>query len=550
MRRMRRIWQLVTAFIAIFAVVVVTAAPPPATPESRDRARLRGGELEGTLRNHNDAFVAALVDAEVYSGKVTPDEVKYIRYLTLQNIPSKRRPLYYNLVSVIINGFNKKRPTIVRPAWGGPDNILIRINLFDYHIDPAAWDKLGAKDPYFHKIIEIHEDIIKEAIVNETYKTGRFYSDGRPEMAVRAVKKTTVEKGKKIKKVAQAPTIDAGAAANLGLLLNTNFPVLRADWFIANVTVEPFYSDFLGIKTLDQLKDFGGFDKRGDVTEVKATVIKSGSDGLCARVAVNNRILERRSTLFGYWWETYDFKTSVGEQNVILNFLARKRDAAEYIVSGPNGLQWYLVTDGKDNPVPAGDINIVVDSMAIDSQVRNGRSCIWCHTQGINLFKSQFQNQVGWRPDQSDLGLYDKDPKKAAVIRQQVQDRFGIPDFDTIIKADQVRYETAIQACAGITAGEFASTFKQVWDEYVEGYVDVIKVCYELGITQEDLQIAFGLRFNGVNNGVLVQALHNPPISIRRDQWEESFQEAALLALVKNQLVPAKQNVPSQGGHK
>ncbi len=72
-----------------------------------------------------------------------------------------------------------------------------------------------------------------------------------------------------------------------------------------------------------------------------------------------------------------------------------------------------------------------------------------------------------------------------------------------------------------------------------------LKACYELGLNEVELRMILGLRFEGRSNGVLIQALLNPPIAIRRDQWEESFHEAALLSTLKHKLPPPRAIKPT-----
>jgi hypothetical protein len=134
------------------------------------------------------------------------------------------------------------------------------------------------------------------------------------------------------------------------------------------------------------------------------------------------------------------------------------------------------------------------------------------------------------------------------VLKQRVQDIFGLPDFDSIIRADQDRYDKAVRAASDMSATEYTAAFKSIWDGYQEDYVDIIKSCYELGLTEAELKMILGLRFEGKSNGVLIQALLNPPIAIRRDQWEESYGEAAILSTLKGQF----QRVPveRQDGNK
>jgi len=266
MRRMRSV--VLAAITAVWlAATALMAVPPPAVPEARDRVRLKSdNKVEGTLRTHADADDLAALDAQLLSKTLSKAELYYIRYLDLHNIPPSNRQNYYDIISVILNGFIKERNAIVTPAWGGPDNTMIRVNLFDYRIDPKAWDKLGEQDPYFHQIILKQDVVTKEVQTEELewYKTGLYYGSdiNKPEWKQRYKTKQVVETSKPVRKQVAAGWLHKDPAGELGVLLQTNFPILRADWFITNVTLEPNYSNFLGIKTLDDLKKFGGFDRR------------------------------------------------------------------------------------------------------------------------------------------------------------------------------------------------------------------------------------------------------------------------------------------------
>jgi len=532
-------WLLILSVVIAAITPILLADGPPPTPVARERQRLRrkGWEVVGKLYSHNDAVMAAAGDLAILARSVTKGELYHYRYLTIQNIPATSRQDYYDCTTFMLNSVSN-HDKLVAPSWGGPDNILIRVNLRDYKISTKSWDKLGAKDPYFHTLIE------QVNLPTHTAKTekrwyaggnwqGKYYAPGYYDYYVAEAKK---------KYQVAAPWIDATASGYLMTTLQTNFPVLRADWFIANVSLEPFYSDFLKLKSLDDIKNLAAFDKRAERKETKGTIVFSGTDGHCPRVARNNRVLAYRPTFQGYFWETYDFKTSIGAQNVIRNFSLYLsdgktiRDAAEYIFSLPNGLQGYSITDGKDKPIAAGDPNIVNDPTATDTLVKNARSCIVCHTEGINQFSSHFQKQIGYRPDQADLGFYDKDPERAAELRRQVLDVFGITDFPKLIGINNKLYREAILACNRREPTENAALFANIYNTYVEDRLDTRRVCYELGMTEQELQAVIGLRINGSSDPVLIQSLLKPPISIRRDQFEEAFGNAALLTLVKDKI--------------
>jgi hypothetical protein len=329
--------------------------------------------------------------------------------------------------------------------------------------------------------------------------------------------------------------LDPKAVATLVELLGTKAPVLRADWFIVTATLPPFYYDLLGLKTLKDAQKLGALDPYvAEVSETRATVVLSGSGGLCRRVARNNRILKRFKTAWGRWWETDDFKTSIARQNVINNFLTDERDGGEFVFSLPAGLDGYFLVNANGDRVDEVPIEIAVDSLADDTRVRTGRSCIWCHTQGIQPFKSDFQLQLDPGGLDDLLFRYKDhlapryaaavgDPKKAAALARDVKRVFGVADFRALVQEDNRPYAAAIRRVANLSAPAAAGLYKSVYDKYAEANLDLEDLVYEAGAPAADVQAAIRVRLNGDNNGVLLRQLKLPPLPIRRDQWEENY---------------------------
>lgn len=532
----RTYWVISLLLLLGFLLPVVAQSGPPPTPEARNRERLKGNfsTPTGKLYSHNDSLLAATADIAILSQFVDKESLCYYRYISLHNIPPSKRETYYNCVSFLLNSFNKYRTTI-RPAYGGPDNILIRVNLIDYGIDPEAWDKLGANDVYYHQTIVKNEAVVKSVkksvqwvSTKETYLAtdGKYYYKQVQQEISEPVTEIVTKKVQ-----ASAGWLDTSASLVLLSATHTQFPILRADWWIANVSVEPNYSAFLGIKSLADFENLVLYDKRAKITEVKGTVVKSGSE--CPRVAINNRILARRNTIYGYFWETFDYKSSVKANNVIENFRNNRRDAAEFIATLPCGLQAYLIVNGQNQPLSVGAIDIVIDTTAVDVQVRNGRSCIVCHSKGINTFSSNFQKQVGGRPDQADLGIYDIDPIKSLKIRKEIFEVFGAPNFKEIFSEDQRIYARAVRAANGLEPEVNAKNFATIWNDYVEELVTLDDLVWETGLSKPEIEAILALRINNRSNGVLLQALLKPTLSLRRDQYEENVFELLLLTTVK-----------------
>jgi hypothetical protein len=450
------------------------------------------------------------------------------------------------LSSWVLNSLSKNDIIIV-PAVGGPDNILIRVNLFDYGIDPKVWDKFGETDPYFHQKI-IEQKIVTAGTGHYEWvweDTPRKATDGYMYYFQVKREKTIVKETHKIERLAAASWLDTNSMLFLIDATKSTSPILRADWFLTYATLSPTYYDFTGFKTLKDYLNFCGWDKRADRREVKATIVTSGGGGKCPRVSRNNRILAWRPTFNGGIWETYDYNASTGIRNVINNYLNNTRDAGEYIGNGGNGLQYYFLVDNKDKRLNEGAIDVVIDSMALDAVVKNGRSCMWCHTKGINDFTSQFQLQVGPRPDQADLGIAGQqghkiDPKEAMALQQFILKTFGTPNFRDLIDSGNATYARAVRLCNNLTPEENSALFKKHWDGYFEEQLDMNRIVYELGYTENEVKSLMSLRLNGKDDGVLLQQLLTPPISIRRDHWEESFARIALLSTLIKRAPPTE----------
>ena len=124
------------------------------------------------------------------------------------------------------------------------------------------------------------------------------------------------------------------------------------------------------------------------------------------------------------------------------------------------------------------------------------------------------------------------------MLRQQLKDIFGLPNFDEYFSEDNRLYAKAVKACNDRDPSDNGTIYKAAWEEYFDDYVTPEVVSYEAGMPAADWQALLALRINGRNNGTLIQALLKPPIGIRRDQWEENVVELLLLTTLKNRLPP------------
>ena len=131
--------------------------------------------------------------------------------------------------------------------------------------------------------------------------------------------------------------------------------------------------------------------RRGDERRVaRAGFTPSGVSG-------QNRMIERHVTPFGAYWKSYDFKAN-NRRAILSQFplgpklpqhpfpaLAFEHDGGEIVFHLPNGLQGYLLIDGKDNRIDAGPIEVVSDALKTSGTpaIVTGLSCIACHKHGM-----------------------------------------------------------------------------------------------------------------------------------------------------------------------
>ena len=96
--------------------------------------------------------------------------------------------------------------------------------------------------------------------------------------------------------------------------------------------------------------------------------------------------------------------------------LSFTHDGGEIIFNLPNGLQAYYLVDAGGNRLDAAPIKIVRNPAASDPTVRNGLSCIGCHTEGMKTFEDQVRGVVEQNPNPP----FDKASGVASLCREGV----------------------------------------------------------------------------------------------------------------------------------
>ena len=270
----------------------------------------------------------------------------------LVKLPSGDRP-FYRYISLADASGDEEKKKIIAAALGktlnslswnpklmdidfvDPEKTLVRFDIRKLGWTPESWDKIQSQNPYKLKQ--------QESGSKELFKS----------------------------------------------TLKTEFPMVRGSWLVANATKPPLYHDLLQVpKTEKELENLIGVNAQNDINAEK--VVRSGFRD--SGVSQQNRVIERHSSKFGYYWKSYDFQSNVDDQNIFAHPLDFKRSGGEMIYQLPNGLQGYFLTNAEGNRLDKAPAAIVQDPKRPDHAVENGISCMRCHSDGLLNKRDQIRD--------------------------------------------------------------------------------------------------------------------------------------------------------------
>ncbi len=311
---------------------------------------------------------------------------QFLRYFSLAHLynsgaADQDLETYRAALSKLINSLSWHKE-ITRPASVDAARTVLRIDLRDYNWTASTWELLLAAYPY----------------------------------ALRSAEGSIV-------------TRISGSQA----------PYIRADWFAANASVPPLYHDLLALpRSAVDLERLLGVDAARDLAEEKS-VARAGLRA--SGVSQNNRVLERHASSYGAYWKSFDFRNSVDQQNVFQHPLGFNAAGSEIIFNLPNGLQAYLVADGFGRRINEAPIAIVSDRTNPDDPViRNGRSCMSCHYDGVRHFRDETRSVL-----QANFSSpFDRDKALAIYPPQETLNR--------LIERDRERWNSAAALASGAAA--------------------------------------------------------------------------------------------------
>ncbi|MEK6407785.1 MAG: hypothetical protein AABN34_12545 [Acidobacteriota bacterium] len=292
-----------------------------------------------------------------------------------------------------------------------------------------------------------------------------------------------------------------------------NAPYVRADWFAAHASVPPLYHDLLGLPcSAVELERLLGVDAARDLAEEKnlarAGVRASG-------VSQNNRVLQRHASPHGAYWKSFDFRNSVDQQNVFQHPLAFNPAGSEILFNLPNGLQAYLVVDGFGRRINEAPVAIVSDRTSPDDPViRNGRSCMSCHYDGVRRFRDETRPVI-----QANLsGTFDREKALAIYPAQGTWDR--------LIEGDRARWNAAVALASGAAAAAPHEEPVNALACRFAADLSLAQAAAEAGLEPAEFRERVGRSARLAQLGYA--QLLVPDGAIKRDAWDRNFDEMGL----------------------
>ena len=287
--------------------------------------------------------------------------------------------------------------------------------------------------------------------------------------------------------------------------INGQVPFVQVDWFLATASLPPLYHDILDLPETDR-----ELETRLEVNVARnlqdapgVRVWRAGFNK--SRVSQNNRVVERHRSRYGAYWKSYDFAGNVGSQNIFTNPLSFRHDGGEIIFNLPNGLQAYYLATAAGTRLDAAPVNIVSNPAAPNPVVRNGLSCIGCHTEGMK----EFQDGVREVIQQQANPPFDK----AQALRLYVEKA----TMDALVEKDTRRFRAALEAAGGIFGGiEPVERFHQRFGEPLDAAQAASAVGYRTSAFQEEIQ-------NGKLQGFDLDSLLLANGRVQRDAWTSQF---------------------------
>ncbi len=401
---------------------------------------------------------------EKHINSLSPFDRPFTRYFTMTHLynageSAEALHAYQRALSKLVNSLSWGRE-VIRPQSIDPEETIFYIDLRDYEweIGTNRWTLLEVAYPY--------------------------------EIEFNAPTQTSLRE----------------KLTNLREAMECDVPFVHVDWFIATAALPPLYHDILDLPETDR-----ELEARLEVNVVEnirnaagRRVWRAGFNN--SGVSNHNRVVERHESRYGAYWKSYDFAGSVGAQNIFTHPLSFTHDGGEIIFNLPNGLQAYYLANAGGRRLDEAPIKIVSNPAASDPTVRNGLSCIGCHTEGMKDFEDQVRSVAEKNPNPP----FDKDR-----VLQVYTDK---ATMDTLVAEDTARYRQALEATGGVFGGiEPVQRFHEAFQRPLDAAHAAAAVGLETQTFLRKIRENVGLK----NLGLLVLETG----TIKRDAWTSRFSD-------------------------
>lgn len=452
----------------------------------------------------NDMVLFALADLQAMDAT----SQQQARYLSLAQVPAGKRARFTQSIDFVLNSLSRRQSMVYVTPVTGSNGSLVRVMLSEYKQGPDGWETLAKRgsgpirvstktdqpEPYY--TINLGELTRK---VQRRDKDGNLlYWDGDTSRPVYDDAASGIVAG---------TWFDITAYRSIQSLTHSTTPILRADWFVANASLNPGYSELLGVKTLSDFQKLVRFRSEDQDLSGRAVVADS------QLVSLHQRGIEFTPKVQGTYWQTYDFLKGSGVNDLLKDPLSRKRDAGEIFAELPNGLQAFTLIDGQGKIIDVADGNIVADQVTPwkNKLVWNGLySCTNCHKNGAADILDEVRPLTA-----PPRGLVSKNQKGF----QEFVDLYS-KNIEAELANTRARYAIAVGAASrGLKPEENTAAFGQIFVEYQQKPLTIVMAAAEVGCTQEQLTAILG-RILEPDPAVTTLLAGRP---LRRDLWESAY---------------------------
>ncbi len=329
---------------------------------------------------------------------------------------------------------------------------------------------------------------------------------------------------------AETQVAELRSLANLRQQMDCQVPYVYADWFIATASLPPLYHDILDLPTTDSaLESQLGVDVARNLESAPGRrVWRAGFND--SGVSNHNRVVERHTSRHGAYWKSYDFAGSVGTQNVFTHPLSFAQDGGEMIFNLPNGLQAYMIVDAAGNRIDVAPTDIVSNPAASDPAVRNGLSCVGCHTEGMKAVEDEVRSAI----ERAENPAFDKEQALRLYVPHAEMERY--------VEQDTERYKIALEA-TGDTFGGLVEPVHRFHEVY-RNALDAGHAAAAVGL-QTDAFLSEIDKKPSLQNLGLTGLLSGG--NVQRDTWSEQF-ENIMIALNAEYIPPIPPSAPTITG--